>query len=64
MITNYFCNVITTSGINGFVNGIKNLDRRCYTTRALTISEVKGLIRNPETQAQILGDVKKTETVI
>jgi len=56
MMGNYFCNGITASGISSFVNSIMNLDRRCYTTRALTVAEVKNLIRNPKTQAQILGE--------
>lgn len=56
MVIDYLSNGVTPNSIDGFVNGIMNLDRRCYTTRALTVSEVKHLIRNPKTQALILGE--------
>lgn len=56
MITHSLSNGATLTGISGLINNIMNLDRRCYTTRALTVSDVRRLIRNPNTQAQILGE--------
>lgn len=55
MISNYLGDGATPAKINRFVNAVMGLDHRIYTTRVMTVEDIKNLIRNPKTQEVILG---------
>lgn len=55
LVSNCFSSGATPSTINRFINCVLGLDRRSYTTRVMTVEDIRNLIRNPKTQDMILG---------
>lgn len=56
LVSNCFSSGATPSTINRFINCVLGLDRRSYTTRVMTVEDIRNLIRNPKTQDMILGN--------
>ena len=55
MASHYLSDGATPAKISRFVNAVMGLDHRIYTTRVMTVEDIKKLIRNPKTREIILG---------
>lgn len=55
MASHYLSDGATPAKISRFVNAVMGLDHRIYTTRVMTVEDIKKLICNPKTREIILG---------
>ena len=55
MASHYLSYGAPPAKISRFVNAVMGLDHRIYTTRVMTVEDIKKLIRNPKTREIILG---------